>query len=302
MSCVLVHYMLQMAGLYCNHHPTVMTQPPTRANLHLLFGLCRAQWRSALHDVLEGQASLSPEEIDASLAESTARGEDLHAELTGLIAAVRDASSWKEREQCLGWVEDGYKRAKSITKELRSHLSLVEVSDGFGWDDVAIDQHCRAGVVASLSWYLWLSKWHAEGATTSNRGVDACAYCLCVLQSQGRSATYNNIIRTLTPAVSGLAVAVADNVAAALAPMVAQHLQPANGGYSVESQDDCVGPKGAVQRGIAAAVAGATAAVDSSSNGGSGVVLPGGDEECRLAFRLVRRWLELCKEMRDRCR
>lgn len=96
--------------------------------LRITVAVFRAQWRSALHHVLEGQASLSPDDIEASLAESTARAEDLQAELNGLITATREASSWKAREQCLGWMEEGYKRAKSITKELRSHLSLVEVS------------------------------------------------------------------------------------------------------------------------------------------------------------------------------
>jgi hypothetical protein len=38
---------------------------------------CRAQWRSALHHVLEGQAALSPEDVDANLADAAARADDL---------------------------------------------------------------------------------------------------------------------------------------------------------------------------------------------------------------------------------
>eukprot|EP00775_Hariotina_reticulata_P010188 gene10188-10348_t len=48
------------------------------------------------------------------------------AELTSLSTAAAQASDWKAREQVLTWLEEGFKRAKGITKELRSHLSLVE--------------------------------------------------------------------------------------------------------------------------------------------------------------------------------
>lgn len=136
-------------------------------------------------------------------------------------------------------------------------------------------------------------------------------YCQCVLQSQGRSATYSNIINTMTPAVAALAVALTDNLAAALMPWTAlqqqgqqpcnadQQQHPADTAAALQAlQEGSVGPGGAVQRGYAAAAA---AACD-GTHSGAAAVLPGGDEECRLAFRIIRRWLELAKEMKDRCR
>lgn len=77
--------------------------------------------------MLEGQAALTADDIETSLADAAARAEDLQAEMTSLLTAAHDADDWKARERVLGWVEDAFKRAKGITKELRSHLSLVEV-------------------------------------------------------------------------------------------------------------------------------------------------------------------------------
>jgi hypothetical protein len=42
-----------------------------------MFLLFRAQWRSALHHVLEGQGSLSPEDVESSLEDAVARADDL---------------------------------------------------------------------------------------------------------------------------------------------------------------------------------------------------------------------------------
>lgn len=80
--------------------------------------------------MLEGQASLTPEDVEISLADSAALAEDLHHEVLEYARSAAEASSWRDREQCLGLLEDAYKRAKGITKELRSNLILVEVG---GW-------------------------------------------------------------------------------------------------------------------------------------------------------------------------
>ena len=51
----------------------------------------------------------------------------MQSELHGLLPAAREADDWRAREQAVTWLEESFKRAKSITKELRGQLSLVEV-------------------------------------------------------------------------------------------------------------------------------------------------------------------------------
>ena len=51
----------------------------------------------------------------------------MQSELHGLLPAAREAADWRAREQAVTWLEESFKRAKSITKELRGQLSLVEV-------------------------------------------------------------------------------------------------------------------------------------------------------------------------------
>jgi hypothetical protein len=49
--------------------------------------------------VLEGQAALSPEDVEANLADATARTDDLQAEILLLVGTAREASDWRSREQ-----------------------------------------------------------------------------------------------------------------------------------------------------------------------------------------------------------
>jgi hypothetical protein len=77
--------------------------------------------------VLEGQACLGPDDVDDALAKAQQRAEDLEATVTSLLDTARYAADWRTRESVLGWTEDAYRDAKGITKELRSHITLVEV-------------------------------------------------------------------------------------------------------------------------------------------------------------------------------
>ena len=90
----------------------------------------RAEWRSALHNALEGQASFGPDDVDEALAKASQRATDLEGAITSLLDTARYAPDWKTRESMLGWAEDVYRQAKGITKELRGHITLVEVSEG----------------------------------------------------------------------------------------------------------------------------------------------------------------------------
>jgi hypothetical protein len=49
--------------------------------------------------VLEGQAALSPEDVEASLADATARADDLRGEIILLSSSAREARDWRSREQ-----------------------------------------------------------------------------------------------------------------------------------------------------------------------------------------------------------
>jgi hypothetical protein len=77
--------------------------------------------------VLEGQAALGPDDVDDALTKAQQRAEDLETTVASLLDTARYAADWRTRESVLGWTEDAYRDAKAITKELRSHITLVEV-------------------------------------------------------------------------------------------------------------------------------------------------------------------------------
>jgi hypothetical protein len=59
----------------------------------------RAELQNALHTVLDAQAAMTQDDIEAALADAGTRAEDLQAELTSLLSVAAQASDWKAREQ-----------------------------------------------------------------------------------------------------------------------------------------------------------------------------------------------------------
>jgi hypothetical protein len=135
-----------------------------------------------------------------------------------------------------------------------------------------------------------------------------------LLQSSGKSDTYSSIIVMLTPALTELAAALADNVTAALTPtsllqQYKQQQQQQQQWPDSEQQqphpqhlpEASVGDAGAVSRGTAAAEA-ASADSGSGAAAAAAVPLPGGEEEARTAFKVVRHLVELMRDIKERCR
>lgn len=83
--------------------------------------------------MLEGQSALTADDVDDALSKAQQRADDLDATVTSLLDTARYAADWRTRESVLGWTEDAYRGAKAITKELRSHITLVEVCVLGGW-------------------------------------------------------------------------------------------------------------------------------------------------------------------------
>jgi hypothetical protein len=137
------------------------------------------------------------------------------------------------------------------------------------------------------------------------------------VQSSDKSGTYSSIILTITPALTQLAAALADNVTTALTPAALlqqykqqQQQQQQRWPNSEQQQQQhhlpeaAVGEAGAVARGTAAAAA---AAGGGSSDGAAAaaaaaVPLPGGEEEAKTAFKVVRHLIELMRDIKERCR
>ena len=92
--------------------------------------VCRAELRLSLQHALEDQACLAPEDIDDALTKAQGRASELETTVSCLLDTARYAADWRTRESVAGWVEDAFRDAKGITKELRSHISLVEVRSG----------------------------------------------------------------------------------------------------------------------------------------------------------------------------
>jgi hypothetical protein len=145
-----------------------------------------------------------------------------------------------------------------------------------------------------------------------------CSVCsllleITLLQSSDRSGTYSSIIQVLTPALAALAAALADNLTAALTPhsllqqykQQQQQQQQQQWENSEQQQQQmllpeaAVGESGAVARGAAAAAA---AAGGSDGAAAAAVPLPGGEEEARTAFKIVRHLIELMRDIKERCR
>ena len=156
------------------------------------------------------------------------------------------------------------------------------------------------------------------------RPLLCCCFC-CFMQSVGRSDAYSSIILRYTPAVVSLAVVLVNNVSEALAPHLQQQQQQQQQGVSLQQQQqqqlaqatsapllseqlyrcqqDIESSTAAAVRAAAMAAAGGSNGSNGGSNGSSAAVpFPGGEDEVRVAFKLVRRLVDLLRDMRDRCR
>lgn len=103
---------------------------------------------------------MGPDDVDEALSRAQGRAVELECTVRGLLDTARYAPDWRTRECVLGWTEDAYRDAKGITKELRSHISLVEVrveggcclgervEGGVGQGGVFLAQGCLSGVGA----------------------------------------------------------------------------------------------------------------------------------------------------------
>jgi diaminopimelate epimerase len=117
----------------------------------------------------------------------------------------------------------------------------------------------------------------------------------------------------LTPALTELAAALADNVTAALTPasLLQQYKQQQQQRWPNSEQQQhpqhlpeaSVGEAGAVACGTAAAAAAAANAGSGISTAAAAAVpLSGGEEEARTAFKVVRHLVELMRDIKERCR
>jgi len=287
--------------------------------------------------VLEGPTALGPDDVNDALAKAQQRAEDLEATITSLLDTARYAADWRTRECVLGWTEDAYRDAKAITKELRSHITLVEVSEGSESERVRgwcfgkecwclgccnlVPAVCKGGLLLLLLLRLRLLLllllllcvlvvlllspcYHTAAAAV------AAAAAVVVYQSVGRSSAYNDIILRCTPAVVSLVVALVSNVTDAIAPHLHQQQQQQQQQQRVQDQQQQQLESSLheqlwrCQQDIQRSSNAAAAAAGSSSSGSSGSSVPftGGEDEVRAAFKLVRRLVDLLRDMRDRCR
>jgi hypothetical protein len=143
-----------------------------------------------------------------------------------------------------------------------------------------------------------------------------------LLQSLGRSSAYHGIIATCMPAIVALVATLASNVSGGIAPHLQQHPLPPPPQQQqqqeqqqeqqllLQQQELLWRGQQAIESSTAAAVRTAALGLPGSGSPAAGAApaaapaapFPGGEDEVRVVFKLLRRLLELIKDIEVHCR